>query len=301
MPVTPRSIEAFLTVIEACSDVDSLFAAFQDEMAREGYGDLIFARATANPADVEVVLGETSAALSQLERHLSPREMKSSTQPTSSSAWIERMARNAQADVAAFDCPSAADASVTFTIPIHGPDKTCNFISASNQSAFESRPERLAIIKLKAYATVDRYQALQSAADDAVCTKPRTASTPQAPACWAEAQTAPHATNSRHNMCAGDITNTECKALALIDIAWRRYNVGLLDLNARVAEIVGTRAINDYLARGLIEEEPDDLRFNFVFKPTRIGQLHLNACPCVSRWRAEVWRTYVEVHERPVD
>lgn len=253
MPVTPRSIEAFLAVIEACSDVDSLFAAFQDEMAREGYGDLIFARATANPADVEVVLGETSAALSQLERHLSPREMKSSTQPTSSSAWIERMARNAQADVAAFDCPSAADASVTFTIPIHGPDKTCNFISASNQSAFEPRPERLVIIKLKAYATVDRYQALQAAVDDSVRARPRPASPPQAPACLAEAQTAARAPNPRHKMCAGKITNAQCKALALIDIASRRYNAGLLDLNARVAEIVGTTAINDYLARGLIE------------------------------------------------
>jgi len=301
MPVTPRSIEAFLAVIEACSDVDSLFAAFQDEMAREGYGDLIFARATANPANVEVVLGETSATLTHLERHLQTREMKSAALPSSSSEWIDHMVRNAQADVAAIDRPGANDASVNLTIPIHGPGKTCNFISASSQSAFEPRPERLAIIKLKAYATVDRYQALQAAVDDSVRARPRPASPPQAPACLAAAQTAARAPNPRHKMCAGKITNAQCKALALIDIASRRYNAGLLDLNARVAEIVGTTAINDYLARGLIEEEPDDLRFNFVFRPTRIGQLHLNACPCVSRWRAEVWRTYVEVHERPVD
>lgn len=186
MPVTPRSIEAFLAVIEACSDVDSLFAAFQDEMAREGYGDLIFARATANPANVEVVLGETSATLTHLERHLQTREMKSAALPSSSSEWIDHMVRNAQADVAAIEFPGANDTSVNLTIPIHGPDKTCNFISASNQSAFEPRPERLAIIKLKAYATVDRYQALQAAVDDSVRARPRPASPPpQAPACLA--------------------------------------------------------------------------------------------------------------------
>lgn len=301
MPVTPRSIETFLTAIGACSDVDTLFAAFRDEMAREGYGNLIFARATVNPVKVEVVLGETSAAMSRLERHLRTHALKSSAQPTSPSEWIEHMVRNAQADVAAFDRPGTNDASVTLTIPIHGPGKTCNFISASSQSAFEPKPERLAIIKLKAYATVDRYQALRAAADDNVCAKPRPSTAPQPSICLSDAQIAARAPNPRHKMCAGNVTNSECKVLALIDIAWRRYNAGFLNLNARVAEIVGTTAINDYLARGLIEEEPDDLRFNFVFKPTRIGQLHLNACPCVSRWRAEVWRTYVEMHERPVD
>ena len=301
MPITPRSIETFLAMIEACSDLDSLFATFQDEMTREGYGDLIFARATANPANVEVVLGETSAALSELGRHLRTRELKSSTQPTSSSEWIEHMVRNAQADVAAFDCPGANDASVTLTIPIHGPGKTCNFISASSRSAFEPKPERLAIIKLKAYATVDRYHALRAAADDTGGAKPRPSSAPHPSTCLPDAQIAARPPDPRHKMCAGNLTNAECKVLALIDIAWRRYNAGFLNLNARVSEIVGTAAINDYLARGLIEEEPDDLRFNFVFRPTRMGQRHLSACPCVSRWRAEVWRTYVEVHERPVD
>lgn len=301
MPVTPRSIEGFLTAIDACSDVDTLFAAFQDEMAREGYGNLIFVRATANPVDVEVVLGETSAALSRLERHLRTRDLTCPTQPASSSEWIEHMVRNAQTEVAALDGPGANDATVTLTIPIHGPGKMCSFISASSQGAFKPRPERLAILKLKAYATVDRYQALQAAADDDVCAKPRPSSAPQPSPCLPDAQIAARVPNRRHKMCAGNVTNSQCKVLALIDIAWRRYNAGFLDLNARVAEIVGATSINDYLARGLIEEEPDDLRFNFVFKPTRIGQLHLNACPCVSRWRAEVWRTYVEVHERPVD
>lgn len=300
MPTTPRSIETFLAVVLACGDIDCLFAAFQEEIVREGYGNLVLDRMEA-PADLDVFLDNASAALRHLEQNLCEPEGETPMLPGSPADWIEHMVRNAGRDRAAISRRGARDAAITLTIPTWGRRRAYDFISFVKQGVFEHTPERLAIIRLKTFAVIDRYQALRETAGDARLPTLHTTATPLTRVCDHDVRTPSALTSPRHQTCADNITDVECRALALIEIAWQRYNAGLLNLNERVADIVGTTVIDEYLARGLIEEEPDDFRFNFVFRPSRIGQRHLKVCPCVSRWRAEVWSTYVEVHERPVD
>jgi hypothetical protein len=87
----------------------------------------------------------------------------------------------------------------------------------------------------------------------------------------------------------------------LADISRRRYRAGFLDLNRRVEAIVGREVLQDLIDRGLIEEEADDDRFCYYFKPSPIGESHLKICPCVPDIRDSIWLRHVQIHEVPRD
>lgn len=301
MPVSHQALEVFLNKLQACSNVEAVWSTFQEEVARDGYSNAMLARMSENPQCVEVVFGDASPQQLRRQHDQTTQKIASGNDRTTPEWWVESIVRNARAEVKSYEQPYVNDAPVALTIPIYGPDSTCNLISLSLRGEPLEEPLQLEVMKLKSFATIERYQALRLAADsapflhvadrtDAACTGSCASHTSELPSLR------PKSACTR-----SDISDEECRTLALVDISSRRYNAGLLALNERVNDILGKPLIQRCIERGLIEEDADDMRFNFVFRPTVKGQRHIKNCPDVSRWRAQVWSTYVEIHEKPID
>ncbi|MGE0052693.1 MAG: hypothetical protein AB7S74_00665 [Hyphomicrobium sp.] len=300
MPVTQRSIEAFIARLQTCMTVEALFTALEHEIAQHGCQDVLFAHVSGNPPKLEVTFSATQpdeGVLQSLRSRCACSAGEGADSPSSSLSWIEPLLRSAPGGRAQLrkTKPVADPSLMTVTIPFYGPGDDYDVVNLIMREGCDQDPKHLAIVKLKAFAAIERYEALRASTGDATSSLSLSEVGHREPCVQTRAcpvQVDSPSTDAKH---------ADCWALALVDIAWRRYSAGLLSLNERVMEIIGKTAMSEYLARGLIQEEPDDLRFNYVFKPTSEGERCLRTCPCVSRWRAQVWSDYVEVHERPAD
>lgn len=300
--IIPGTIEEYLLILQACATSDALFAAFAAEMRAEGYDNIIFARMAPgeNLAPREVPFVNAPKTLTKAYLHNRMWEHDPVLAATQGAAvpftWIDLMTRQPHSENARGVMETRRQHGVQggFTMPFHGPAGYWDAVNISMRDQKLLDPDRIAIINLKTYATLQRYTVLTMGSK---ATGPWTGLS-QGPIMKTR-EPAPH--HPQHGEGVGVIADQECRALALVDIASRRYSAGFLKLNRQVPDIVGQNILDHFVDRGLIEEEPDDYRFHYVFRPSPVGQSHLRLCPCVSTWRDEVLDRYVEKHERPED
>jgi hypothetical protein len=96
------------------------------------------------------------------------------------------------------------------------------------------------------------------------------------------------------------MTASHCRALVLTEIAARRWELNLIELNMRLTSIAGEREMEDLLSWGLITEQSDEERFKFYYAPTLLGLHHLRNCNLVPELRRSIWLTNVRRSEIPV-
>lgn len=284
MTVMPLSIDAYIAKIEQCRTGQEIFVLLAEEIIREGYEDLIVACCNGAGENVNILHPEQPGTgnedLTLSRAGCDTRDLR----------WIDVYAlpKAASAHSHALQLPFVRSASSELTIPFHRGGDVWDIVSMIEQAGRRSSVNCQTRIKLKAYASIQRHAALLNVDGGPLP---------------ADIQRAMRANQDNHPplASAAQISEQEGRAIALVEVSWRRYSAGLLDLNRRVPMIVGEDLLDDYLGRGLIEEEADDLRFNYVFRPTRAGQSHLRVCPHADQWRHDVWTKYVQVHERPSD
>jgi hypothetical protein len=291
MAPIPRTIDAFIARVEHCKTSRDVFLLLAGEIAREGYDSLIVASCNAAGDHLSILHPGPSGPEAEIDarRRLGFHNDLTTAADFATPAWIEAcaLAQDEPARPGSLQLPFLHSAAGELTIPFHRAGDLWDIVSMTDRPGARVRGNRHTRVKLKAYASVQRHTALLridggSRTDSAVHD--------------------PRVQHGLHSHAAATpICEQEGRALALIDVSWRRYSAGLVELNRRVPTIVGEARLDDYLGRGLIREEADDLRFNYVFRPTRAGQSQLRICPLAAQWRRDVWTKYVEVHERPLD
>lgn len=301
MPEAPRTVDAFVLEIAGCTTPEALFAAYGEEMKAEGYDNFIFARMGPGedlaPREVPFVHAPESLTTAYLQNRMWEHDpiLTASQHAAVPFTWIDLMTRQSHSDNARRVMDARREHSVQggFTMPFQGPHGFWDAVNVSMRDKKFLNPDRLPIVNLKTYAMLQRYIILTMGNN---ATGPWTGLS--SATCEHDGLLRQH---PQHGEGVGLIDDPECWAIALVDIAARRYAAGLLDLNRRVPEIVGEDILARFMKRGLIQEDPDDFRFHFVFRPSPVGQSHLKQCPCVSQWRDEVWSRYVRKNERPED
>lgn len=290
MAAIPRTIDAYMARAERCSTSAEVFRILDDEVRREGYEGLLVASCDVSGVHLTVSYPAVPASsdVGDVRQRLGlhqPFNLSPGAPPSFSLLDVPIRSGRAAAVLGLAHLPHLHSASGELTIPFHRSGDMWDIVSMRERGGARPRGDRLARVKLKAYASVQRLAALDGLAApqdikrDGPCAFP----------C------------SGHCVCAKTLSDQECRAIALVDVSWRRYSAGFLDLNRRVPSIVGEDLLDVYVDRGLIKEEPDDLRFSYVFRPTRVGESHLRTCPQADEWRREVWSKYVQAHERPSD
>ena len=297
MAATPRTVDAYMALVERCRTMQDVFRVLEDEIAREGYHSLIVASCDQSGGSFEVVFPEPAQAARRklaadqllLRAGLHTALLQTSQTTGSLLPWLGVALRDpcdeTETDVPAF--PLVRDAPGELTMPFHRAGDIWDIVGIKERASPAPEPGRRAIVKLKVYVTVQRHCALLALRNGANGKPSNLGAGP--------------AHSPDHSACRNEISDQECRTLALVDVSWRRYSAGLLELNKRVPLIVGESLLQRYRRRGLIKEEADDLRFNYVFRPTRVGQNRLLACPQAGQLRDEVWTKYVHVHERPAE
>lgn len=294
MAAIPRTIDAFIARVEHCKTSREIFLLLADEITREGYDSLIVASCDGAGEHLSILHpgsfgpeGEDDA-----RRQLGFHDALSAapSRGTAALSWMEvcALAQDAPTPPGSLQLPFLHSASGELTIPFHRTGDLWDIVSMIERPGARTRGNRQTRVKLMAYASVQRHAALIRIDGGG---KP----------VHAVHDARGNHDVAAHSASANEISEQEGRALALVDVSWRRYSAGLVELNRRVPMIVGEDLLDDYLGRGLIKEEADDLRFNYVFRPTRAGQSHLRICPHAPQWRRDVWTNYVQVHERPSD
>lgn len=307
----PRSIDRFATLVQECATIEQLFALYDAEMQREGYQNIVFARVNGRVDQLEVPYGkvpEGDAKLYFQERMWEHDPVLAASQTTALPfTWIDILMRKSLSEAArrVMDLSAAIGVQGGFTIPFHRPGGQWDLISLSMRDQSLLDAARIPFVTLKTLGMMQRYLELEERAAQRQNARDRIVSAATgADGCNGHSHGASckdGCVHPQHGDSVGTIDDEACRALVLVDIAWRRYSAGFLDLNERVPDIIGNGSLKAFVDRGLIEEEPDDFRFAYVFKPSPVGRSHLKSCPCVTNWRDEVWDNYVEVHERPAD
>lgn len=310
----PRSIDDYTQSMQDCRSVEELFAAYSDEIEREGYQNIVFVRMDGTRERFEVRFANVPEG--DARRYFEDRMwehdpvLTASQEARSPFTWIEEMVRkpHSQAARRIMELKAAIGIQGGLTMPFHGPGGMVDIFSLSMRDQRLLNPHRIHLVNQKTYATLQRYLALESEARERATRAQVTLAVGEAAPgtlahdCRTDGRCAGnHGSHPQHGDCVGTIADDECRALVLVDIAWRRYTVGLIELNKRIPDIIGDGTLRRFVNRGLIDEEPDDVRFEYFFRPSPVGQSHIKTCPCVTSWRNEVVSKYVEVHERPVD
>lgn len=296
-----KSIDEFLVAIAQCPTPELLFTTYASDMKTEGYDNVVFARL--GPPDLrlhEVPYGRLpdGAANICFDEHKWEHDpmLAASRHAAVPFTWADEMDGREHTAWERRVMQTAAELGMRdgLTMPFHGPGGTWDVVNLSMRQKKVLDASRIAIVNLKTYATVQRYLVLtiggKATGPWTGLAQPRTVPAPL-----------PRRKHPQHGDCVGPISDTECRAIALVEIAARRYSAGLLDLNRRVPDIVGQKVLYQFMDRGLIQEVADDLRFHFVFRPSPVGRNHMRLCPCVTQWRREFRRKYIEKDERPED
>lgn len=303
----PRSIDDYVTQVQACGSTQQLFNLFDGEIKAEGYQNVVFARVFGQPELAEVPFGDVPDGVAHAyfsERMWEHDPIFAAAQTSALPfAWIELMMRQSLSQAArrVMEVSAAHGVQGGITIPFHRPGGHCDMVSLSMRDRRLLDASRIHIVSVKTYATVQRYLEL-SGGNGIIFDSRQPLSGQGLPARVTHASDLGDAPDHpQHGGGVGLISDAECRALVFVDIAWRRYCAGLIALSEGLPAILGAHVLGDYVRRGLIDDEPDDLRFQYVYKPSPVGQSHLKCCSTAAKWRDEVWSQHVDVHERPAD
>lgn len=301
----PRPIDDYVALVQGCATIEDLFRLYQDEVEREGYQNVVFGRIGGRPDAFQIPYGSIpdGVAKTYFEDRLWVDDpiLAASQSMARPFTWIDEMVRKTHSAAAwrVMELAKAHGVRGGMTMPFHRPGGW-DLISLSMRDERMLDVERIPIVNLKSYATLQRYLVLEEATTRRILNSGAAETSagegaleePSMRGCGAP-------THHQHGEGIGVIGDEECHAMVLVDIAWRRYCAGLIKLNERVPDIVGNSLLRGCIDRGLIEEEDDDDNFRFVFKPSPVGQSHIKLCPCVPSMRDKIWQNLVEVGELP--
>ncbi len=288
----PSPLEVYVAEISACSTADDVFIAFRKEMQREGFENIVFVRYMPDgeheipfielpPEMPRVYLGEKFIESDPVVLSLGMR-----TKPFMWSDMMrefdwDKRSRHVYGACEDLGCMNG------LTIPFHRPNGRCDFFSLSYRQKRTIDPARQTAVQMKAYATwlgINDFDTRYS--------YPGLGPSAGAPASGAVSCCHRAGTNM-------EISADECRAIVAVDIAYRRYKAGFIELNATVQSFIGKDVIDALIDRGIIYEDTDDDHWRFVFRPGPIARAHLKSCPAVPYHRDDVCRRIVRSTERP--
>lgn len=294
----PSPLEMYLAEISACTTADDLFVAFRKEMRLEGFENISFLKYS--PA------GDHELPMLDVPDHFAHTYLASRFidddpvitllgQKKSAFTWSQMMSSRPWSKKARNVMENCRELGVMngVSIPFYGPEGNCDVFSLSFRSTCVFEPARLPIVSMKTYSCWRRFQEITSAEQVMVRCGFQAAS--------GDAQADHSEACGHHAEGFSGISAEECRALVLTDVAYRRYQAGLTELNDALHVILGQDVYDRLQERGLIYEEPDDDRFRFIAKPSPIARSHLKSCQAVAQIRESVWRLNVRPDERPIN
>lgn len=304
----PYSIDQYLTKLAKCMSCRALLQLYRQEMAREGYGKAGYSKFCGTIAGHGMPFGPNSCTAADASSDLPTIEGCTEFQ-TSALPWLYRTesGRNHQA-LSLHDCADTRDKLCRcISMPFHRPDGALDVfvLCDANQSSDAAR--RFPAVSLKTYATLQRYRALEHLEsrlpqdEEASESLSRENCGSQSKRREEPVEVTPTCRTAQLGRSAGVNGDCHCRSIALAEIAWRRYCAGLIELNERIEAILGKDVLQELIARGLVEEQPDDRRFLYVYRPSQDGLRQLRKCPKVAPIRREMRALYVAARERPVD
>lgn len=292
----PRSIDGYVAAIARCHDTQDLFAIYAEEAFAEGFDSIFFARLGPDlePCEMPFACAPTQAA-SPLEAHaLSGPTGFYGSVVTERPGWLTNLLHNGKPNAAGSATATMSicvGPSGELTMPFRGPDGSWDIVTVTARDNRIPPSERISIVNLKTYATMQRLNELAARSQDGSI---RAATN-------ADPVSTPHAATKADAKETTSISDAEGRALVLVDIAWRRYRAGLLGLNKAAPDIIGDDLLDQCMLRGLMRDEPDDYRFQFVLRLTPAARRLLTNCNKTPMWREEVLSKYVDRQERPED
>jgi hypothetical protein len=289
-----RTVEEFSERIRRCSTADELFAVFRKDVEAEGFQNIAFSQlGTDEGFEIPYLNVPDGTASVYFAENFAEHDpvLAIVPQTTSPFSWAEapkflelsRQARNVMESCRELGVHSG------ITIPMHGPGRRCDLFSLSLRDKLSIDPASVPIVAMKSYATwvryyeidgIQQFNGLQEIAGDGAAAPHESLSTP-------------------HRDGSARITKEECQALVITDIAHRRYRAGLTDLNDNLTTVLGVEMFDRLQNRGLIFDEPDDMRWRYFARPSPIARSHLRTCGHVPSMRERIWQLHVRLDERP--
>jgi hypothetical protein len=288
----PNTLDEYVAALSECRTADDVFATYRGEMQREGFQNIVFAHFMPN-GEHEIPFLELPSAMPRVylaEKFIESDpvilSLKNRTRPfmwsdmMRESDWDKR-SRHVFGACGELGCRNG------LTVPFHLPNGRCDFFSLSFRDNRIIEPARQTAVHLKSYATwmrINEFEILRS---------------------WTDALPAAANEVAAGRPCNHDcgalleISIDECRAIVAVDIAYRRYRAGLIELNASLQDFLGQTMLDRLIDRGLIYEDADDEHWRFVFRPGPIARAHLKSCATVPYHRDHVTRHFVQTSERP--
>jgi Autoinducer binding domain len=295
MPAYP--LDAFVDAVGRCKTADDLFAVFRRDIEAEGFQNIAFSQlGTDEGFEIPFLSVPDGAASVYFSENFAEHDpvLITAKQSAAPFTWAEVISKLDLARPARRVMEVCRDIGLHsgITIPMHGPGRRCDLFSLSLRDKRSLDRTRMNIITMKSYAVWLRYYEI---ADAFAFDFPADAPGASVGVPVRVANAASHLDGS------AAISEDECQALVITDIAHRRYRAGLPELNDKLTKVLGAEMFDRLKRRGLVFDEPDDARWRYYAKPSPIARSHLRTCMGVPGVRDNLWQLHVRLDERPVE
>lgn len=292
-----QALDEFVDCVGRCQTGEQLFSAFRADVEAEGFQNIVFSQlGTEDGFEIPYLSVPDGAAGVYFSENFAEHDpvLLTAKQTPAPFTWTDATSRLDLSRPARRVMEVCRDIGMHsgITIPLHGPGRRCDLFSLSLRDKRHIDPARLNIITMKSYAVWLRFYEIDDAMQRAL--PERIASTSQAGSGGGNM-------SASHTDGSAAISETECHALIITDIAHRRYRAGLPELNDKLPKVLGAEMLDRLKRRGLVFDEPDDTRWRYFARPTPIARSHLRSCMHVPSVRDELWQLHVRRDERPVD
>jgi Autoinducer binding domain len=277
-------LEHFANRVARCKSRDELFLIFRAAVEAEGFQNIAFSQLGTDAGFeipyLEVPDGAAGAYFSENFAENDP-VLAAARLKTSPFTWSDAARRCDLSKPAWAVMEACRDLGMHsgLTIPLHGPGNRCDLFSLSLRDQRSIDPASYTIVAMKSYAVWLRYyelgaqEQIASLDDDLF--------------------------SADHRDGLSKISRDECEALVVADVSHRRYRAGLHEMNDKLTSILGDEMFDRLQRRGLLYDEPDDLRWRFLARPSPIARSHLKTCSAVQSMRDQIWQLHVRMDERP--
>jgi Autoinducer binding domain len=295
MPV--RALDEFVDAVGRCKTAEQLFSAFRADVEAEGFQNIVFSQlGTGEGFEIPFLSVPDGAAGVYFSENFAEHDpvLANVKQSAAPFTWSEVISKLDLARPARRVMEVCRDIGLHsgITIPMHGPGRRCDLFSLSLRDKRSLDPARLNIITMKSYAVWLRYYEIADAFQFDF-----SRNTSSAPDSVQERATAA----ASHFDGSAAISQDECQALIITDIAHKRYRAGLPELNDKLSNVLGAEMFDRLKRRGLVFDEPDDTRWRYFARPSPIARSHLRTCIGVPGVRDNLWQLHVRMDERPVE
>ena len=287
----PATLDDYVGSVGRCATIDDLMSVYRKEIASEGFQNLVIFR-TGGPNGIEIPYlempdGFVSSYLAENFIDIDP-VLAAVPQFARGFRWDDLMRRSDVSKPARDMMGACGELGVRsgVTMIFHGPDGRSDCFSLSCRDKRTTDKVRMEIINLKTYSTWLRFTAIEAIS--------------HLRGFGTSAAIEPNSLSPAHSDGPLSINEQECRALVIAQTAYRRYRAGLIELSDSLPDILGPDMFDRLQRRGLIYDEPDDLRWRYYTKPSPIAHAHLNTCGAVTSVRNEIWQLHVRGNERPV-